>query len=158
MRYKVIALLFVVFFISSCGPKKIYEKEYDLANQTWLYQDTLNFDFDIKDTLQIYDIVLHVKHKTSYSYQNMYTKISTAFPNNKRINQVLSIELAEPSGKWNGNTNAEHSDLHLAIQPDAYFNLLGKHTITLAQFMRIDSLRGIEKIGITIQETGKKRK
>jgi gliding motility-associated lipoprotein GldH len=147
-----------LLLICSCGQKKIYEKEYDIANQSWQYKDTLDFSFDIKDTLQIYDIVLHVKHKTSYPFQNMYAKISTAFPNGKRIEQVLSIELAEPSGKWNGDANSEHSDFHLAIQPDAYFNLAGKHTITLAQFMRVDSLKGIEKIGLAIEETGKKRK
>jgi gliding motility-associated lipoprotein GldH len=154
-QFTILAALLVL--ISSCGPKKIYEKDYDIVKQTWLYKDSLDFGFEIKDTMQIYDIVLHVKHKTSYPYQNMYTKIATSFPNGKRIEQILSIELAESSGKWNGKANAEYSDFRLAIQPGAYFNMAGKHTITLYQNMRVDSLQGLEKIGISIEETSQKR-
>ncbi len=148
---------FSMILWSSCGKASLCDKQYDLPQQTWTYQDTLNFTFEVQDTMALYDMVLNIKHPSDYAYRNIYTKIYTQFPDNQRIQQVLSLDVSEPSGKSAGNCSSGKCSVEVVLQPDAFFNKVGKYQITLAQFMRTDSLKGIEKIGFRVTDTGKKR-
>jgi gliding motility-associated lipoprotein GldH len=146
-----------MILLSSCGKSSLCDKKYDMLQQNWAYQDTLNFAFEVKDTMALYDIVLNVNHLSDYAYRNIYTKIYTQFPDNQRIQQVLSLDVSEPNGKSMGQCSSGKCSVEIALQPDAFFTKTGKYQITLAQFMRSDSLKGIEKIGLRVTDTGKKR-
>jgi gliding motility-associated lipoprotein GldH len=141
----------------SCGKSHLCDKKYDLPQQTWAYQDTLNFGFEVQDTMILYDMVLNIQHRSEYAYRNIYTKIYTQFPDNQRIQQVLSLEVSEPSGKSVGKCSGGNCVVEVVLQPDAFFNKAGKYQLTLAQFMRTDSLKGIESIAFRVTDTGKKR-
>ncbi|NJN34220.1 MAG: gliding motility lipoprotein GldH [Saprospiraceae bacterium] len=124
---------------------------------TWSYRDTLDFAFEIADTNQIYDIVLVIKHTPQYPYQNLYTNIYTKFPSGERVKQLLSLDLADNSGKWLGECGRSGCQFELAIQENAFFNVQGQHVITLEQYLRTDQLKGIENISLKIVEKGAKR-
>ena len=142
----------------ACGKEKIlFEKQYDLQNQQWTYSDTLNFAFNITDTLAIYDIVLVLKHTPQYAMQNIYTNIYTQFPKGERVKQLLNMDLADNTGKWEGNCNGSECDFEIPIQPNAFFNQTGQHIITLEQYMRTETLAGIKNITLKIVDKGIKR-
>ena len=143
----------------SCAKEKtIFEKKYDISQHQWLYKDTLNFNFDITDTLALYDIQLTVRHDNTYPFQNLYTHISTQFPNAMRLQQTLNLDLADNTGKQIGEISGAHTTFKTDIQENAFFNALGKHTITLEQFTRRDTLDGIEQIGLSLVRKEEKRK
>lgn len=145
-------------FLVACGKEKtIFEKDYDLKNGHWTYADTLDFTFNITDTMEIYDIVLDIKHKTNYPMQNIYTNIYTKFPSGERVKQLLSLDIADNTGKWEGKCSGDNCSYALKIQENAFFNAAGAHTITLEQFTRQDSLPSIERIGLRIVDKGIKR-
>ena len=150
-------LLSLPLAISACNQNNIFDKQFDVKNQKWSYTDTLNFPFDIKDTSELYNIVLHVKHQTDYPLQNLYLNIYTAFPAGQRIKQLLNIDLADQTGKWNGKVNGKSCDFDIKIQENAFFNIQGKHTITLEQFTRLNPLPAIQTIGLTIEDTKHKK-
>ena len=142
----------------SCGKEKvIFEKKYDIKNSQWAYSDTLDFAFNITDTMEIYDIVLKLKHTPQYPMQNLYTNIYTKFPSGERIKQLLNIDLADNTGKWEGDCSSSECTFEMAIQPNAFFNKTGQHTITLEQYMRTDNLAGINSIELKIVDKGIKR-
>ena len=150
--------LVLCLILPSCGKEKIvFEKQYELKNAQWTYSDTLNFSFNITDTMAIYDIVLAVKHTPQYSMQNIYTNIYTQFPTGERIKQLLNIDLADNTGKWESNCNSTECDFEIPIQPNAFFNQAGQHIITLEQYMRTDSLQGIKSIALKLIDKGIKR-
>ncbi len=150
------ALISVV--IVSCGKEKvIFEKKYDLKDGQWAYADTLKFSFNIADTMEIYDIVLTIKHTPQYPMQNMYTHIYTKFPSGERIMQLLNIDLADNTGKWEGDCSGSECRFEIPIQPNAFFNAAGQHIITLEQYMRTESLAGINSIALKIVDKGIKR-
>ena len=144
--------LFILF--SSCSKEKIiFEKNYDIAQHQWLYKDSLSFSFDVKDTTAAYDIELTIKHDNNYPFQNLYTTISTVFPNNARVLQTLNLDLADNTGKWDGSKDAMNrvsTIFKTKIKSDAFFSVLGKHTITLSQFTRQDTLSGVESVGLAL--------
>lgn len=158
LKRSLLAVLAFSFLLASCGKEKvIFEKKYDIKNSQWRYADTLDFSFEIKDTTAIYDIVLGIEHTPQYPMQNLYTHIYTKFPSGERIKQLLNIDLADNAGKWEGKCDGSECDFEIPIQPNAFFNKTGNHIITLEQYMRTDSLAGINSITLKLVDKGIKR-
>ena len=146
-----------LFTVFSCGPNYIYEETFELTNGEWTYQDTLDFTIEIADTLEIYNLYLDIEHSTNYAMQNIYIIIHTQFPSGERIKERVSIDFADKMGQWYGNCDKTSCDLRVNIQKGAFFNLPGKHTFTIEQFMRIDPLPGLKSVAFRIEDTGQKR-
>jgi gliding motility-associated lipoprotein GldH len=159
LMHKLYYSLFLLFTLAltSCGPDYIVNQSYEISNSTWTYGDTLNFEIEVKDSLKIYNLFLDIEHSTDFYFHNMYVQIHTAFPSGKRISEQVSIELANKAGTWFGNCNEDWCTISIPIQSGAYFDAIGKHTITLEQYTRKDSLPGIRSIAFKVEDTGQSR-
>jgi gliding motility-associated lipoprotein GldH len=161
MKNIIFATLFLatVFVFAACGKEKtVFEKEYTITNSAWTYADSLNFAFNIADTMAVYDIVVHIKHRADYGFQNLYTRIQTKFPTGDSRSQILNFDLADNTGQWMGKKSGSSRDFEVKIQENAFFNQTGQHVITLEQLMRKESLAGIERINLAVIDKGEKRK
>lgn len=152
-----LCFVFFLLTLSSCEPNYIFEQTYQLEEDTWTYTDSLSFEIDVKDTLKIYNLYLDLKHSTDFGYQNLYTKINTTFPAGQQISETLSLELQHKSGMWFGDCSGDYCKLRIPIQEGAYFNSSGLHTITIHQFMRTDSLKGVKSLSLRVEDTGESR-
>lgn len=150
-------ILVLALSLTSCGETYFYEKTYELPDNQWAYADTLNFEVDITDTIKTYNLILDIEHSVDYPYQNNYVYIHTHLPAGEHLGKQLSIDLAEKSGKWYGECNSETCLVSTIIQPNAYFNQIGKHRFSIEQYMRMDSLPDIHAVSLKIQETGMSR-
>ncbi len=148
---------FLAILANACSPGYLIKETRELEGETWGYADSLSFQAAIRDTVQLYDISLVVKHRTNYSFQNLYLRIHTSFPDGKELTQVLSLELANKAGQWQGSCRGDYCTLEVPIQLNAFFNQTGVHTFTLEQYMRADDLPGIAALGIRIKETGARK-
>lgn len=158
-NYLNIGFCFWVVFLAACQKEKvIFEKNYELKNDQWTYADTLNYAFNIADTMAIYDIVLDINHTPQYPMQNLYMNIYTKFPTGERLKQLLNIDLADNTGKWQGDCNSKECHLTIPIQPNAYFNKAGEYTITLEQYMREANLNGVKSVRLKLVDKEQKRK
>ena len=146
-----------IFTLLSCGPNYIFDQTMEIAEKGWAYEDTLNFEIKIEDTLEIYNLYLDIGHNTDYKKQNIYILIYTQFPSGERIKERVAIDFSDKTGQWYGDCNTEKCNLRVNIQEGAFFNLAGKHMITIEQFMRMDPLPGIRNIALRIEDTGQKR-
>ena len=149
--------LLLSLFVVSCGKSYQYEKSYELEGEQWTYADSLTFAFEIKDTTKIYNLYLQVEHSTVYNFQNLYTRIHTVFPSKERLNERLSLEMANRAGGWLGKCGSNYCTFTIPIQENAYFNQEGTHTIILEQYMRQDSLPGIKRIEFMLEDLGLNR-
>ncbi len=149
------SLLFLLpLFLINCGESYLFEKTYEIEKGAWQYENTLDYSFEITDTTKVYNLLLEVGHSLDYSYQNCYFKIYTQFPSGEKSEQLLSIDLADGIGRWQGDCNNKSCTILLDIQKQAFFNALGTHTITLEQYMRKNPLKGIESLAIKLEDTG----
>jgi len=145
------------FFLISCGENYLFEKTYEIEKSEWQYNNTLDYAFEITDTTKVYNLLLEVGHSVEYAYQNCYFKIYTQFPSGEKTEQLLSIDLADGIGRWQGDCGSKSCTILLDIQKQAFFNALGTHTITLEQYMRKNPLKGIESLAIKLEDTGLSR-
>ncbi len=145
--------LFSVLFLISCDSRNfIFNESQSIEEGDWKYADTKAYTFDIADTSKVYNIYLSLDHAEDYAYQNLYLKIHTLFPSGKKMEQQVSFELADKYGKWYGDCGSNCA-LEVDLQKGAYFNEVGKHTITLEQFMRKDPIDGINELSLMVEET-----
>lgn len=152
--YSQLSLLFlslILLSLSSCSPDYVLEKELEVNRDAWLYRDSLSFPFEIKDTVQRYKILMEMDHSPDFQWQNLYVNIGTRFPSGKYIQQAVSLEMADPSGIWNGDCSNQNCKLLIDLQEKVRFDEKGDYIITLAQFSRTDSLKGIHRISLKIE-------
>ena len=158
MRYLAYLFFFTtLLLLSSCGTGYEYDRQYTFEEGVWAQEDTLDFTFTIGDTLTIYNLYLEVENSTSYNFQNLYTKVYTQFPSGERIEELLSLELADRAGAWLGNCNSESCALKIPIQEGAYFNQAGAYTVTVEQYMRVNPVEGVRSMGFMLEDTGQQR-
>jgi gliding motility-associated lipoprotein GldH len=154
----ILGVLLSAFLLSACSENFIFEKKHVFPNAKWTYQDSVNFDFTILDTLKIYNLYLEIEHGDTYPYQNIYTMTQTLFPEGQRPSQLLNVNLAEQSGKWEGKKSGENWTQRVDLQKGAFFSQSGNYTLTLRQYMRTDSLPDVKSIKFAVEQTSDVRK
>lgn len=155
--FQKLSIFLLALTLFSCGKSYLYDEEINILNDAWKDSDSLNFQFNIPDTSKIYNILLDVNHSPEYAYQNMYVEIYTAFPAGERIQEMISLELANRAGVWFGDCGSSSCTLEIPIQEGAFFNQAGDYEITIKQFMRKNPLRGVQGMGLKIEDTGQSR-
>lgn len=149
--YFLIIVICCLFF-TACEKGVIFEATEDIPNATWGYEQKLPFEFEVTDTSKTYQVFLEISHSGDFAYQNCYVQITTLFPNGEENKQPVSLELAGQSGIWNGKCNGNTCQLEIPLQAKARFKHIGKHSIAIEQFMRVNPLPGIENIGLKIKQ------
>ena len=140
--------LFIVL-LSSCTDKPIYSESKSFSD-AWHFADSVHFDLPAPDTIEAYAMVLNVSHTTDYPFQNIYFRISTAFPSGRRVSTLLNIDLADKSGAWYGDCRGKNCNLQAPIRENFYFSESGAYKITMEQFTRVDPLTGLTRLKLEL--------
>lgn len=152
--------LFVLISVSfSCSKEKvILEKEVDVKESMgWMFKDSLSVDFSVSDTNRLYAMRLQLNHAPDFNFENVYTRIHTLFPNGKLSTQILSLALTNETGAWAGQCNKKDCKVEIALQEQIIFPSMGNYKITIAQYMRTDTLSGIGNIRFLLLDTGERK-
>lgn len=139
--------------VLACSSDLYYKEKITIGNELWLYDEPIEFSVEISDTMMHYDIVLDVEHSPKYHAQNLYVNIKTEYPDKTSREQVLSMEMADKSGKWFGDCNSKKCLLSLMLQNKARFNQIGTHHISISQHSRQDSISGIQALNLSLFES-----
>lgn len=148
----------ILLLVASCGRPVLIDRELSIAETGWTVADSLEWRFTVSDTAAVYDLFLDVTHASAYPFQNCYVHFHTVFPDGRRLDQVVSLELQTAAGQWLGDCGGSDCSLRIPIQQGAYFNRAGEHILRLEQYMRQDTLPGIGAFRLRVEDTGKRRK
>lgn len=157
MLQKLLIVPAFILLLAGCGDDFLYKKTLDIPNESWAYEDTLRFDFDIADTTKLYALFLDVTHAGDYGFQNLYVQFHTAFPSGKTETKLVSLELAAATGIWNGKCSGNECTVEIPLQAKAHFPETGRHTLAIEQYMRQSPLAGIKRITLKIKELQQKK-
>jgi gliding motility-associated lipoprotein GldH len=153
-----IAALAAAALFAACQPRPVLDETRSFPEGYWTYADTLDFAVTIPDTTGLYDLFLDLRHSPDFPNQNLYIRIYTRFPDGKRLDKLVSLELADKAGAWFGRCNSSECRLTIPIQSRAFFDQPGPYLFTLEQYSRIDTLPGIRSLGMRIQPAPKQDK
>lgn len=141
---------FIILF-SSCDRHVLIDKSMAI-NGVWPKDKPGIFKVEVTDTSKLYNFYLNIRHNNDYRFSNLYVFLQTDFPNKNISRDTLEIILANKEGKWLGKGWGNIKEDIILLKKNLRFPLKGNYKFVLWQGMRKDTLKGIEDIGIRIQQ------
>lgn len=141
---------FISIVLMGCSSDVILDKEMKVSDSGWTYKDTLVYEFLVEDTTTSADFLLDVKYNTDFGYENLYTELTTIFPNGESTKETLSFELRSKDAIDQTKCSGGKCTVPIVMLENANFSQLGKHLVKINQYSRVDSLKGIESLRLSI--------
>jgi gliding motility-associated lipoprotein GldH len=157
MRQKLWLNLFISLISSllwSCNSETFPVMLHPLKNSIWAADQDLVFDFQVQNPSQTVDMLYQVQYDRGYAFENIWLKYWLIGP--KRDTLIRSRDnlfLFEPkTGRPIGTGPPERLFLDAYFLKKVRLEDTGKYTLRIRQYMRKDSLEGIQSLGIKIRE------
>jgi len=147
-----LVIFFLLIFIFSCKRGIIYEDHRTLPEKGWSVSDTLVFDVPVNDTLNAYDIIIHLRNTGEYQWRNIYLFTKTIAPSGEHVTDTLEYYLADASGRWLGKGWGSIWSNNLPYRQNIKFPYTGIYTVKILQGMRSNPLPHVTDVGIIVKD------
>ena len=148
----------ITLFFLSCDDERVYEKNMDFNSREWLISEKPEFEIEIPDTLQSYNLYCNLRNSLDYPFARIfityYLKDSSgAVLEKKMIRQLL---FDDKTGAPHGESGlGDIYDHRIPLKMHHRFPNSGKYKISFEQFMRTDTLAGILAVGLRVERATK---
>ena len=146
MRFFGFLLISLSVLHASCSNECNSLGSHEVNEEDWVYADSLDYNFEVKDTTAIYDLVLELKHSPEFAFQNLYVQTTTHFPSGEIVKSPMSIDLGDLAGRWNGDCGSKSCKAPVMLRDDFRFREMGNYRIVFEQFSRNESIAGIQSM------------
>ena len=102
----------------------------------WHYQDIKNFETEITDSLQSYNLLVNIRHTTDYPTSNLFVFITTSGPAGISLKDTLEILVANERGKWLGYGFGKIKHISRMYKSNVRFSRPGNYVFTVEQAVR----------------------
>ncbi|MBC8320488.1 MAG: gliding motility lipoprotein GldH [Bacteroidetes bacterium] len=149
-----ISLSIISAIFSSCNSNTVYNQNVTLPSEGWFKNKAVAFNVNIYDTVNTYKFGLNIRNTINYRYCNLYVFLITEFPNGKIIRDTIECLLANHEGKWLGKGWGQIKENNIILKSDLRFPISGTYKFLIQQAMRVDTLTGINDIGLSVIKVG----
>jgi len=144
-----------VILIISCDSGRVYENYSEFPDRTWKTPEKVRFEFAIPDTTLTYSLYYDIRNTIDYPFARifvMYQLVDSS--NNELTAKLLNNDLFDQkTGRPFGDSGLGDIYDHRFTLVDHYrFNRPGTYAVTLSQFMRQDTLKGILAVGVRVEK------
>ncbi len=151
VKTKIQLFAIIALIVSACNNRPFYEKYIAIENRVWHADSIISFSINVKDTSSIYTIRLNLRNNSDYPYSNIFLFREITSSRGIEFKDTVEYFLADRYGKWTGRGIGELKTSSWPYKSgELRFNRSGIYKFSIQQAMRIDQLKGIEDIGITI--------
>ena len=150
----IIAIAALGAAFASCGNSgRSYSNWSHLDPHGWAYGDTLSL-IPVDSTLPDNDSTLRaplrlgVTHSATYPYSNLWLEVT--YRSDRYVyRDTVNLELADIYGRWLGKGFGTALQHEITLTPHADIDV--RQPVSVRHIMRVDTLRGIEMIGVSVQ-------
>lgn len=149
-----IFLLGFLLFLVSCDSTKIYEEYRSIENAEWNTAAPVKFEVEIKDTLQLCNMIVNIRINELYPYKNIYLFMNTEMPDGYKTKDTLEFYLLQDNGKPYGDCTGDICETPFMIDHDFKFPMPGKYKFEFQQVMRTENglLPLVHDVGLRIEK------
>jgi len=144
---KTLSKLFISFIVLialiGCNNDTIFTEYRSMPLSGWDVDSVLTFYVPVVDTLETYDIIVDVRHTTSYPYQNMWLFVNA---------DTIDFYLANQRGEWLGNGRGELREMPVLYKQNVRFPSVDTCKYEIRQGMRSKNLKGVRDIGLIVNK------
>lgn len=127
---------------------------------SWTKDEVVAFRVPQLDSLQAYNLFIHVRNTNDYPFNNLFLIASIEFPHGKTIQDTLEYRMARPDGSWLGTGIGSVKENKLWYKEGVRFFEPGEYTLRLSHAMRnngevlgVSTLPGITEVGYSIEKS-----
>ncbi|MBQ9074057.1 MAG: gliding motility lipoprotein GldH [Muribaculaceae bacterium] len=149
--HKLLVITIIILCLGACVPgHNDYSDFKNVSVDGWAYNDTICFVPEIGDSVATGVLSIALRHNNNYIYSNIWLEASFNINDSVIKRDTINIELADIYGRWHGKGIGTSFQLELPINAP---HIIEPHQpIIIRHIMRVDTLQGIEQIGIIFQE------
>lgn len=153
MRHRQLYLLLLAtILLGGCIQINLFEKQAAIPSQSWAYDFSPAFNFEIKDTTSRFLIYVTIRHTDLYQFNNIWLRIGSKAPGDSARYQNINLQLAT-SNAWDGTGMDDIYEVRKLISPGPVsFRKAGDYTFTISQIMRENPLKYIMNVGIRLEK------
>jgi len=151
--------MLVLLVLGSCNENLVHSEYHALNNGVWEKENTVQFQFNVADTLQKHNLFLNVRNNESYEFSNLFLILELEAPNGNTVVDTLEYEMALPTGEWLGEGMGSIKESKLWYKENINFQDSGVYNVTVQHAMRkngevdgLENLSGITDIGLQIEK------
>jgi gliding motility-associated lipoprotein GldH len=149
----IVSLFFVgIFLLVSCNNSSVYNKYNDIEDHTWDKDSVCFFSYNAEDTINHYDVLLNIRHNSEFRFQNLWLFTVSTDPNGNIAKDTLECYLYNQLGEPLGQDYFFVYEMPLFYMQNIKFPIKGEYKFEIYQAMRDTILKGVESIGLTIQQ------
>jgi gliding motility-associated lipoprotein GldH len=149
---KIICFAWLGFSLLSCDSNRVYEQYETIPDFEWNQEDTLRFDVDITDTIQVNNVYFNLRNSGDYEYSNLWLFVRKISPDKQVVERKVELALADETGDWYGSGFGDLFDLQIPMEQNVVFPQSGKYVYEIIQGMYDKKLKGIANVGIRIEK------
>lgn len=146
-------LLAALMMLAACNNDVFYEAHRSVDVAGWSMGDAVDFDVEIDDTTQYYDIFFDLRVTVTYPYSNSFFFITTHFPDSTFAADTLECPLADATGKWYGKSGARYVDNRYYFRRTTRFPMTGAYRFEVRHGMRDADMTDIKDVGLRLVKT-----
>ena len=141
----------------SCIDEPVYQNQIDLNKGEWNYEKNLQFEFQIEDTSETYNLIYLIRNGLDYPYYNLYLRYTLKDSVGNNIDQRLQelILMDKKTGKPLGRGFGDKYDHQFVSLRNYKFENLGKYYLYIDHYMRKENLPEIYSVGLKVIKTEK---
>jgi gliding motility-associated lipoprotein GldH len=159
MRICFIAL-FILFLFFRCDSKRVFENNIEFKDRNWKIAQPVAFQFQITDTTTQYNLLLNVRNSLDYPYARLFVNCELRAPDSSSLSKkmISGYLFDQKTGKPFGTSGlGDVYDHQLSILNNYSFKKPGEYKMSVQQFMRMDTIRGILAVGVRVEKVDKKK-
>lgn len=153
-RHIVILLLAIachIGLLTGCGTADMRFSEFaDLPESGWVYGDTVDISTSHLDSVSVNRLSVAVRHNDDYLYRNLWLEVSYRDITGTQHRDTVNLTLADEYGRWKGKGIGATYQCEVSLP--YVTNIPDSAQVSLRHIMRVDTLRGIEQVGIAIAD------
>jgi gliding motility-associated lipoprotein GldH len=151
-KLSILFAISIAFCFVSCTKDTMFHKFVSINKDGW-HQDSLAvFHVDVNDSIDSYNVVIDVRNKDDYPYQNLYLFVHSISPDTVMVTDTLNCILADNQGRWQGSGIGSTKSLSFLYMKNIQFPRKGLYTFEIRQGMRKTVLEGITDVGLHIEK------
>lgn len=149
-----IAVLTLILLVQ-CRSIDLYERTVNIPKHAWSSDFTPSFEFEIKDTISLYEASLVLRHTDGYPFNNIWLIVQVETPDSLFTFRTEK-KLGDNDKGWLGTGLNDVIEHRISLNPDLAnagisFRKSGTYTFRLTQIMREDPLPEVLQAGIRVE-------
>lgn len=138
----------LILCLGACVPKhNDYSHFVHIDQNGWAYGDTVDICPTALDSTNVRNLSVAIRHNNSYEFRNLWLEI-TYGPEGNRRRDTINMDLADIYGRWHGKGIGPSYQYETMVATGV--NIADSSHVYIRHIMRVDTLKGIEMIGITV--------